>query len=198
MNQIEENFDNQSLIEVDQDLAEFKSIVNDIAKNESVLALREHVQHIASSRYSHLMEVSYYTYKICKKLNLDYISAARAAMLHDFYFYNWRNKGVEGQKKFHLMRHPRIALTNAAELFELNDLEKDAILKHMWPVTVVPPKYAEGYIITFVDKFCAAREFFTQFKTKKKIKDAMESSTETEASTPNEENSENNDNNENN
>ena len=93
MNQIEENFDNQSLIEVDQDLAEFKSIVNDIAKNESVLALREHVQHIASSRYSHLMEVSYYTYKICKKLNLDYISAARAAMLHDFYFYNWRNKG---------------------------------------------------------------------------------------------------------
>ena len=191
MNQIEENFDNQSLIEVDQDLAEFKSIVNDIAKNESVLALREHVQHIASSRYSHLMEVSYYTYKLCKKLNLDYISAARAAMLHDFYFYNWRNKGVEGQKKFHLMRHPRIALTNAAELFELNDLEKDAILKHMWPVTIVPPKYAEGFIITFVDKFCAAREFFTQFKTKKKIK-AVRSSIESKEKTPTDENTDNN------
>jgi len=191
MNQIEENFDNQSLIEVDQDLAEFKSIVNDIAKNESVLALREHVQHIASSRYSHLMEVSYYTYKLCKKLNLDYISAARAAMLHDFYFYNWRNKGVEGQKKFHLMRHPRIALTNAAELFELNDLEKDAILKHMWPVTIVPPKYAEGFIITFVDKFCAAREFFTQFKTKKKIKE-VRSSIESKEKTPTDENTDNN------
>ena len=172
MSEVEEIYNNQELVKVDQDLAEFKSIIKDIAENSNVLALKEHVQHIASSRYVHCLEVSYYTFKICKKLGLDYISAARGAMLHDFYFYNWRNKGVEGQKKFHLLRHPRIALTNAAELFDLNDLEKDAILKHMWPVNPNPPKYIEGYIITLVDKYCATREFFRQFTVRKELKKA--------------------------
>ena len=171
MSKIEEIYNNQELINVNQDLAEFKSIVKDIAENSNVLALKEHVQHIASSRYAHCLEVSYYTFLICKKLGLDYASAARGAMLHDFYFYNWRNKGVEGQKKVHLLRHPRIALTNATEIFELNELEKDAILKHMWPVNPLLPKYAEGYIITFVDKYCATKEFFNQFKIKKRLKE---------------------------
>lgn len=170
MSELEEKYNNKALIEVDQDLAEFKEIVKDIAENENVLALKEHVQHIASSRYAHCLEVSYYTFLVCKKLGLDYKSAARGAMLHDFYFYNWRNKGVEGQKKLHLIRHPRIALTNAEEYFELNDLEKDAILKHMWPVNPLLPKYKEGYIITFVDKYCATKEFFRQFKLKRKLK----------------------------
>ena len=174
MSDIEEKYNNKELITVDEDLAEFKSIVKDIAENSSVLALKEHVQHIASSRYAHCLEVSYYTYKICKKWGLDYVSAARGAMLHDFYFYNWRNKGVEGQKKFHLLRHPRIAYTNASELFELNDLEKDAILKHMWPVNPLLPKFKEGYIITFVDKYCATKEFFNQFKIKKAARKAKQ------------------------
>ena len=43
-------------------------------------------------------------------------------------FYNWRNKHVEGQKKFHLFKHPRIALENALDIFELND-DKLAIFR---------------------------------------------------------------------
>ncbi|MBR3720391.1 MAG: HD family phosphohydrolase [Clostridia bacterium] len=139
---------------------EFNEIIADIANNPNVLALKNHAQHYSTTRYAHCKEVSFLTYLICKKLKLDYISAARGAMLHDFYFYNWRNKNVEGQKRFHAFRHPRISLANASELFKLNDMEKDIILKHMWPLTVIPPKYTEGLIVTLVDKYSATKGFF--------------------------------------
>lgn len=161
------NNEQKSLICKDSSLNEFKEIVKDIITDSNVLALKEHMQHIHSTRFEHCEEVAYYTYIICKKLGLDYISAARGAMLHDFYFYDWRNKNVEGQKKFHLMRHPNIALTNALDLFELNDLEKDIIKKHMWPVTIIPPGYKETFIVTCVDKYCATAEFFKSLNFKK-------------------------------
>lgn len=166
-----------SLISSKPSITEFKFIVKDVAQNPNLLALREHVQHASSSRYSHCLNVAFYTYVICKKLNLDYVSAARGAMLHDFYFYDWRNKHVEGQKKFHAFRHPKIALTNACDIFELNDLEKDIIIKHMWPLTVKFPKYFESFIVTWVDKYCATQEIlkfvklkYNKFKYKKLLK----------------------------
>ena len=65
------NLEEQSnLINVNQDILEFKNIIKDIAQNENVLALKDHHQHINSSRYAHCLEVSYYTYRICKKLRL--------------------------------------------------------------------------------------------------------------------------------
>ena len=50
-------------------------------------------------------------------------------------------------------------MANAQKLFILNEIEKDIILKHMWPVTFSAPKYLESYIITFVDKYCAIKEW---------------------------------------
>ncbi|HAZ9324202.1 TPA: hydrolase, partial [Enterococcus faecium] len=54
--------------------------------------------------------------------------------------------------------HPRIAVKNAEKITDLSDLERDIILKHMWGATIAPPKYKEGYIVTFVDKYCAVKE----------------------------------------
>lgn len=154
------------LIVVDSEpsILEFREIIKDIAKNPNVLALKERVQHKNRSRYYHCLCVAYNTYCICKKLKLDYISATRGAMLHDFYYYDWRDKNVEDQKKFHAFRHPRIALNNATDIFDLNNIEKDIILKHMWPLTLKFPAYRESYIVTLVDKYCATRELFKNFK----------------------------------
>lgn len=154
----------KDLIKSEVDKKEFQEIIKDIIENSSFVSLKEHTQHMESSRYEHCYAVAYYTYLISKKIGLDYISATRGAMLHDFYFYDWRKKGVEGQKRFHAYRHPRIALNNANENFELNDVEKDIILKHMWPLTLKLPKYSESYIVTLVDKYCATREFFLYLK----------------------------------
>lgn len=159
-----------NLVKVDINIKEFKEIIQDITENSSVKSLKEHIQHMKTSRYEHCYQVAFYTYVLCKRLGLDYISATRGAMLHDFYFYDWRNKGVEGQKKFHAYRHPRIALNNAQENFELNEVEKDVILKHMWPLTWRFPKFSESYIVTLVDKYCATKEFFSFLKYKKAMK----------------------------
>ena len=164
MNFTNENNPAIGLINSEPTIAEFKFIIKDIANNPNVLALKDHVQHAISSRYSHCLSVAFYTYVICKKLGLDYVSATKGAMLHDFYFYNWRNKNVEGQKKFHAFRHPKISLTNACDIFELNNLEKDIIVKHMWPLTIRFPRYLESYIVTFVDKYCATNELFKFIK----------------------------------
>ena len=32
------------------------------------------------------------------------------------------------------------------------------ILRHMWPLTIVPPAYKEGYVLLFADKFCSLAE----------------------------------------
>ena len=53
---------------------------------------------------------------------------------------------------------------------ELNDLEKDVIVKHMWPLTIKFPKYKESYIVTFVDKYCATVEFFKYLNKKYKLR----------------------------
>lgn len=146
---------------------EFKEIIKDIIENQNVLKLKNYIQHINSSRYEHCIEVAFLTYVVCKKMNLDYVSATRGAMLHDFYFYDYRNK-EDGPKHFHLYRHPRISLENALKSFSLNDLERDVILNHMWPVTIKLPKFKESYIVTFMDKYCATNEFFKSIM--KKIK----------------------------
>ncbi len=41
------------------------------------------------------------------------------------------------------------------------------ILKHMWPLTIVPPKYKESYIVAGIDKYCALMEIFKFSRHKK-------------------------------
>lgn len=78
-------------------------------------------------------------------------------MLHDLFLYDWRKPRPDG-KKLHAFHHPRTALDNASKIFDLNEKEQDIILKHMWPLTVVLPKYKESYIITLTDKYATFLE----------------------------------------
>ena len=54
--------------------------------------------------------------------------------------------------------------------FDLNEVEKDIILKHMWPLTIRFPRYREAYIVTFVDKYCAIKEVLKFFKYRKRLR----------------------------
>ncbi|HOP28301.1 MAG TPA: hypothetical protein PK293_09725 [Spirochaetota bacterium] len=147
---------------------EYNAIVADILANEEFLKLRNYFHH-NSSIYEHAKIVSYLAYRLCKYLNLDYRSAARGALLHDFFLYDWRNHDLPdlAKDKYHGIAHPKIALNNALRHFRLNDLEKDIIVKHMWPLTLIPPKYQESYIVTFTDKYVASKEFIDEFRRRK-------------------------------
>ncbi|CDA16023.1 putative uncharacterized protein [Clostridium sp. CAG:571] len=153
-----------------KDIEEFNMIIYDLANHPTVQKMKLYRQHYDTNCFDHCYNVAFYSYLICKKLNLDYISVSRAGMLHDLFLYDWRKKQPE-HKRFHGFRHPRIALNNASKLFDLNEKEKDIILKHMWPITIIPPKYIEGYIITLTDKYCALEEsynhYFNYFKKRK-------------------------------
>ena len=46
------------------------------------------------------------------------------------------------------------------------EIEKDIIIKHMWPLTITPPRYYESYIVTFVDKYVSSIEFINEYKKK--------------------------------
>lgn len=92
----------------------------------------------------------------------DAVSAARAGLLHDLYFYETADydRSDSPNQKSHSAHHPEVAMQNAAVRFALNPRERDMIEKHMWPLTHRMPHYKESYAITFVDKYAAMLEFF--------------------------------------
>lgn len=63
---------------------EFNYIIKDLLENDKVNEMKIYMQHCNTSCFEHSYNVSYICYKICKKLNFDYVSASRGAMLHDF------------------------------------------------------------------------------------------------------------------
>lgn len=153
------------------ELSEFFSIIKNIISNDTVKQMKLYRQHCNTSTYKHCMQVAYYTYIACKKLKLDYTSATRAAMLHDLFLYDWRKKNRDiALPGLHAYVHPHIALENATKLFDLNDIEKDIILKHMWPVTFALPRYKESYIVTIMDKYSACLETYLYIQEKLKTK----------------------------
>ena len=148
---------------------ELDSILNEIITNKRVQEMKKIPQHYNTNCFDHCYQVSYYCYKICKKLNLDYVSSARAGMLHDMFLYNWRERQND-RKGLHAFTHGKVAYENASKEFNLNEKEKDMIIKHMWPLTLAVPKSREGMILTFVDKFCALSESLSYISSKKLIR----------------------------
>lgn len=146
---------------------EYMEIVEDIINNATVAEMKKYRQHYDINTFEHCLNVSYISYKICKKLKWDYKSMARGAMLHDLFLYDWRNSKKElNLDGYHAFVHPKIALENASKLYDLNDKEKDIIVKHMWPVTISLPKYKESFVITLVDKYSALQESAQYYRRK--------------------------------
>ncbi len=135
---------------------EFNECIGDLLELEAVQELDKYFQHCNTSRLQHSINVSYYSYLICKLLHFKYKAAARGGLLHDLFHYDWRTtKFEEGN---HAFNHPKIALENARKNCELNEIEEDAIVNHMWPLSDKMPRYKESMVVSFVDKYCAVCE----------------------------------------
>ena len=88
----------------------------------------------------------------------------RGALLHDFFHYDWR---VEKPRSggLHGFEHPREALENAEEDFgPLTRVERDCVLRHMWPLTPVPPRYPESLLVCMADKAVALNESYRSLR----------------------------------
>ncbi len=143
----------------------FHALIKDLTAHETVSAMDGFIQHGSITCLEHCLHVAYTSYRLCRFLGLDYTAAARGALLHDLFLYDWHTTKLP--KGLHAFRHPHIALANATRCFSLSQKEQDIIKKHMWPLTVRFPRYQESLVVSLVDKYCAVIETVQNLKRKK-------------------------------
>ena len=131
-----------------------------ILEHPLVRSMEAYTPHGETSCLRHSINVSYLSYLYCRDHGWQARAAARAGLLHDLFLYDWHFHAKETGNYFHGLTHPRRALENAQRLFSLTDREKNIILRHMWPLTITPPKYREAYVIVMFDKYCSLMETF--------------------------------------
>jgi uncharacterized protein len=147
---------------------EFYTHIADLLENDKVRKLDNFIHHYCFTRLKHSLDVAYISFMIARILRWDSRSVARAGLLHDLYLYDWREEHIK--KSVHVRKHPKAALENARSICELTVQEEDIILRHMWLATLRPPRYKEGYIVTFVDKCCAASEMLKSVFTRSHLR----------------------------
>lgn len=87
---------------------EFHRIIQPLLDNSNFNDTKKIVHH-GITRYEHSMRVAYYSYKITKLLRLDYKETTEAALLHDFFLDEVKDKNQVAK----LRQHPTYALENA-------------------------------------------------------------------------------------
>ncbi len=143
---------------------EYNNIVSSILSEKEFSGKMKEIRHHDSTRLNHLLKVSYYSYKIAKSLGLDYREVARAGLLHDFYLDSVYDQGkLKDKVLLYTVRHPEAAVSNAKKFFSLSEKEEDIIRTHMFPLDVKVPKYAESWVVNFVDKGISTVEFGHKF-----------------------------------
>lgn len=142
---------------------EYNAIVAPLLAEPGIRNLGTFVQHSDITLLMHVRAVSWMTYTFCRTLGWDYTAAARAGILHDYVTYDWHVP--DPSHRLHGFRHPGFAVANSRKITELSALEENMILRHMWPLTVIPPKYKEAWALTLVDKVLATRETLRKYRS---------------------------------
>ena len=138
---------------------------SDILLDPKAQQMKNFTQHGNTSVFEHCVSVAKFSLLMAHylektlRIKVDRDSLVRAALLHDYFLYDWHDKTVPGHN-IHGFTHPGTACRNADRDFGLNEVEKDIISKHMFPLTIMPPKYRESVIVTLADKWCALCETF--------------------------------------
>lgn len=166
---------------------EWFMIVKDILLNDEFQKRKYFMHHHNLTVWDHSILVSFKAFKMAKGIGADYRICAIAGLLHDFYTYAWlyseELENIDNGKylkeigvrkplfKMHGFTHGADAATNYIKYFpELEDDRiTDSIKKHMFPMTIIPPKYIEGYILTSVDKLNSIKELPSIPEMSKKV-----------------------------
>lgn len=134
----------------------------DILASEQFLRLKEFIQHGNVTVYEHCIHVALCAIRLNRVLyaNSKERELVRGALLHDYFLYDWHNADAPGNihPKLHGFYHPGIALKNATRDFVLSEREKDIIHKHMWPLTINPPRCREAWLVCLADKYASTLE----------------------------------------
>ncbi len=135
---------------------------NDLLYSRHMMTEKRHIQHGATTIFQHSVNVAcmslYFAHRL--KIRVDEKSLVRGALLHDYFGYDWHEK--DKSHRLHGLFHAKRALKNAQRDFFLNEREKNIIIRHMFPLNVVPPRYKESVLVCLADKFCAVAETYEE------------------------------------
>ncbi|MDR3334440.1 MAG: HD domain-containing protein [Treponema sp.] len=147
----------------------FEKSVNLIAGSEKFAECKQFIQHGTVTVYEHSIAVAALSFTIGELFrNVDLESLVRAAVLHDFFLYDWHVP--ENMWSLHGWTHPVTAAENARRFFGISDKEYSLIRTHMWPYTLLhPPQYPEGWIICLSDKIVSAQETLFRQKWRRRV-----------------------------
>ena len=139
-----------------------KKYGGEILCSEKYSKQKEFIQHGNVTVYEHSIHVALCAIKLNRKLSINgrERELVRGALLHDYFLYDWHISDAPGNThpKLHGFYHPGIALRNATRDFSLSEREKDIIVKHMWPLTLNPPRCREAWIVCLADKYASTLE----------------------------------------
>lgn len=142
-------------------LREIQACAEEIISSPSYRMHQEYRQHKDVSVYEHCIRVACKALEMAdrSKEGIDRKSLIKAALLHDYFQYDWHEK--DSSHRLHGLHHPKKAASNAKRDFGLTQKEENAIRSHMWPLGSAFPKSKEAWIIFWADKECAFKETFS-------------------------------------
>ena len=141
-----------------ENIKKLEEIIKFLNENTRFLETKNFIQHGDTSVYSHVISVAKKSIEVAEKydLEVDMDSMIRGALLHDYFLYDWHDGKKERWN--HGFTHPMKAYLNAKSELRLNKVERDIIIKHMFPLTPLPPRYLESWIVTYSDKYVSLAE----------------------------------------
>lgn len=143
-------------------------VIKELENNGRYAETKNYCQHGDTTVYQHCVNVALISCQIVGHLKwqINKKSLIRGALLHDYFLYDWHDK--DSSHRLHGFHHSKRALENAEKDFCLNEIERNIILCHMFPLTLIPPNTKEAWIVCIADKWCAIVEIFSAIKSKVK------------------------------
>ena len=154
----------------DRILEDIKEILKELDEQGRMKYTQRYMQHSDISVYKHCISVAYTSVELAERfsLNVNRKELIRGALLHDYFLYDWHNP--DNGHRLHGFSHPYTSLKNAKRDYSITKREADIIVKHMFPLTIVPPQTKEAWIVCLADKICAGEETIKGIRKRKRRK----------------------------
>lgn len=122
------------------------------------------IRHHEKSIFYHNLRVARVAYRLGRMIEkisrwrMKRKALIRGALLHDFFFYDWRRERP-ASGKLHAFEHPKESSRHAERFYSATRRERNIILSHMWPLGLPWPWHMESWLVTVADKWVSLKEF---------------------------------------